>query len=489
MRSTVIVAFCAFSGCRAVGPDFQSPEEHSAPSQYAIVDDAPSHPTQRALQEFWWLSFADPELSLLVDRFASQNLDLKTAAERVDQARAQRWIVASQGLPRINATAGAMRKRVSPNGPISLSEPSPDAPLEYNEFNAMVLFSWELDLFGRVRRATESANAELDAVIEARHAIALTGIADLAKDYLQFRGLQEREEVRIRAIDNAKSRVKLVEDRMRNGVASKADTAGASAQVSTSSEDLPTFISSEAGLRNALGLLLGQSPHTLDGELRTPPVRVQTPDTVPIGLPGTLLRRRPDVREAEARLHAATAQTGVAVADFLPDISLTGNFGVDSLRTSTVFNWSSRVFSIGPSIDVPIFEGGRLRGMLHLRESAQREAAISYHKTVLQAWQEVDDALTAYREVQHRKQEIATTKTHDEEILHVAEERRMQGVASAIDVIDAKSVVLQAEELLVQAQTDINTNLVTLYEAVGGGWAVVDSGSKRPPAQAQNVRP
>ena len=197
------------------------------------------------------------------------------------------------------------------------------------------------------------------------------------------------------------------------------------------------------------------------------------PPIVPVGLPGELMRRRPDIREAEADLHAATAETGVAVASFYPDISLSGSFGFESLKTSTLFDWASRVFMVGPTVDLPIFEGGRLKGTLKLRKSQQREAAIQYRKTVLQAWHDVDNALTAYAEAQHAQADTLTTTQADARALSAAEQQYAEGVTTFIDVIQAQTALLQSQDAGARANARVEIALVTLYKALGGGWETV----------------
>jgi len=193
-----------------------------------------------------------------------------------------------------------------------------------------------------------------------------------------------------------------------------------------------------------------------------------------VGLPGTLIRRRPDVREAEARLHEATAQTGVAVASFYPDVTLNGAVGVESLRLSNLFSPTSTAFALGPSMSIPIFEGGRLRGVLALHESRQREAAILFQKTVLRAWKEVDDALTAYREVQRRRADVARSVTENQAALQAAKQRYSEGAIDFLNVIATQAQLLQSENDLADSDTQIAIDLVNLYRALGGGWEVAD---------------
>jgi len=330
----------------------------------------------------------------------AQNLDLKTAAERVIQSVAQRQVAASQGLPQIEGQSLTTYNRQSPNGPLSLLTPAPGAPLEYALFRDGLTSSWQLDLFGRVRRAVEAADANALAAVENRHGVALAALAELAQSCMQLRGTQKRFEIAKRNLPLAEQNVDLVNERLGGGIATTLDLAKARAQQATIAATLPPLRTREAEFINAIGPLLGDAPRALEADLNRFQILPRVPRKIPVGLPGTLVRRRPDVREAEARLHEATAQTGVAVASFYPDVTLNGAASVESLHLSNLFSPASGAFAVGPSISIPIFEGGRLSGALALRESRQREAAIFFQKTVLRAWKEVDDALTAYREAQ-----------------------------------------------------------------------------------------
>src|SRR3984957_6176923 len=395
------------TGC-TVGPDYQRPEVKEAPLRATLDGESvPSRTVEGAVDIVWWKSFRDGQLSSLVERLVAQNLDLKTAAERVVQSVAQRQVAVSQGLPHLEGQSSSTYNRQSPNGTLSLLVPAPGAPLQYGLFHDGGTSSWQLDLFGRVRRAVEAADADALAAVENRHGVALAALAELAQSYMQLRGTQNRLEIAKRNLGLSEQNVDLVNTRFGNGVATTLDLAQARAQQATIAATLPPLRTREAELVNAVGLLLGYAPRTLEGELRKPGAIPRVPRRVPIGLSGTLVRRRPDVREAEARLHEATAQTGVAVASFYPDVTLNGAAGVESLHLSNLFSPTSAAFAVGPSISMPIFEGGQLRGALALSESRQREAAISFQKTVLRAWKEVDDALTVYREAQRRRIDIA----------------------------------------------------------------------------------
>ncbi len=474
MKLGWLASLLALAGC-TVGPDFQPPAVDAPGRWGAERTDVPSRTGPGEIDPRWWDSFHDRRLSALVGRVAAQNLDLQTAAERILQGRAQRQVVAAQGLPQLNEASSYARTRYSLTGnPIALVLPVPGAPTEFDVYQNGLNSSWELDLFGRVRRQVEAANAETQAAIEDRHGIALSAIAELAQDYLQLRGVQAQLAIAERNLGLARQNSRLVQDRFANGVATTLDMAQAYAQQSSIAASVPPLRTQQAALINAIGLLLGEQPRALEAELRPRQSQPRVPALVPVGLPATLVRRRPDLRQAEARLHSATAQTGVAVAEFYPDVSLTGSVSLQSLKFKDAFSLYSRAFDIGPSVSIPIFRGGQLRGTLRLRQSQQREAAITFRRTLLQAWQEVDNALTAYAEAQRRRVQLSDAVAQNQAALRAARQRYAEGVIDFLNVNSAQSALLQTENELADSQTQIATDLVALYRALGGGWQVAD---------------
>jgi NodT family efflux transporter outer membrane factor (OMF) lipoprotein len=464
----------ALTGC-TVGPDYQSPEIKEAPTRSAPNGgDVSSRTVEDAVDIVWWKSFRDFELTSLVERLASQNLDLQTAAERVIQSVAQRQVAASAGLPHIEGQSSATYNGASPNGTLSLFTPAPGAPLDYGLFKDGLMSSWQLDLFGRVRRAVEAADANTLAAVENRHGVALAAVAELAQSYMQLRGTQNLIGIAKRHLGIVEENEELVNTRFANGIATTLDLAQARAQRATIAATLPPLRSREVELFNAIGLLLGDTPRALEAELRRAQILPRVPRVAAAGLPGTLVRHRPDVREAEARLHEATAETGVAVANFYPEVALNGAVGVESLRLSNLFSPASAAFAVGPSISIPIFEGGQLRGALALRESRQREAATFFHETVLRAWKEVDDALTAYREAQNRRADVARSVTENKVALQAARQRYSEGAIDFLNVNATQTLLLQSENDLADSDTQIATYLVSLYRALGGGWEIAD---------------
>ena len=464
------------AGC-TVGPDFHAPDPGAPAGWGAVRTDVPSRTSQDEADPRWWTQFGDPVMSSLVARIAAENLDLQTAAERVLQGRAQRDVVASQGLPQINGQSSYERTRLSTVGnPGALVVLQPGAPVEFDVYQNGLNSSWDLDMFGRVRCRVESANAETEAAVEDRRGIALAALADLVQDYLQLRGIQAARAIAERNLAIAQQNTGLVRNRFDNGVATTLDTARALSQQSTIAATVPPLRAQEAAMINAIGLLLGQPPRALEAELRPRAAQPGVPAVVPVGLPSTLVRRRPDLRQAEARLHAATAQIGVATAEFYPNVTLTGSFELQGLRFRDAFSLYARAFEVGPSISVPIFQGGRLQATLHLRESEQREAAINFRRTLLQAWQEVDNALTAYAEAQARRKQVADAVAQNEVALRAAQQRYVEGAVSFLDVNVAQSQLLQSQNDLADSDTRIAAGLVALYRALGGGWEIAEPG-------------
>ena len=480
-----VAAALLLAGC-TVGPDFHPPVVAAPPLWGPVSTDVRSHTVAGDVDVEWWLRFRDPELGSLVGRLVAQNLDLRTAAERVVQGRSERQVAASQGLPTLNEQSQYTRQRLSARGLGAVLQQVPGAPQEFDMFQNGLASSWELDLFGKVRRSVEAADANLLASEESRRSLALSLLAELAQDYLQLRGVQALLVVAERNLAIAADGVRLVGERFRNGVGTHLDLAQAQAQQATVASTVPPLRMQVSALINAIGLLLGESPRALEAELSPPAPLPGVPDVVPVGLPGELVRRRPDVREAEARLHAAIAETGVAVANFYPDVSLTGLADLNGLRLRDAFSLPARAFQVGPTVTIPLFQGGRLTGELRLRESKQREAAIGFQKTVLTAWREVDDALVAYAEAQRRRVHTAEAVAQNEDALATARQRYLAGASDFLNVVTAESSLLQSQDALTRDDTQVATDLVSLYRTLGGGWEIAGTGVAVPTQHVYN---
>ncbi len=431
-------------------------------------------------------------LNSLEQQLADANLDVAAASARLRQSRAEQRIAGAEEYPTLDGAASYNRERGSPNGILSLLGVTPtgtqsqsasgDTPLgvaplpgakgspAYNLYQFGFDASWELDIWGRARRGVEAATALSDASYEDRNAVLLSARAELARDYVQLRDTQALLQIARQNLEIARDATKLTQTRVREGVTTNLDVANASAQAELIESLIPTLESRCETTINAIGVLLAKEPGALKQTLAEPLDVPALPGQVPIGFPSELVQRRPDIRKAEAQLHAATAAIGMAKADFYPRISLNGSAGFQSLQLSSLADWASGQFVVGPSITLPIFEGGRLKGTLHLREAQQQEAAIVYKRTVLQAWREVDDALVVYDAEQRRRDRLKTVVSLNQQALSIARQRYKAGAVDFLDVLNVQKQLLDAQSNLEQSKADAATNLITLCKVLGGGW-------------------
>lgn len=466
----------ALAGC-TVGPDFKSPTPDRPVTFGSTRPDVRSTTYGGAMEEAWWKSFHDHELDTLMDRLARKNLDLQAAMERVTQARARFRLTRAESLPQLDASFTYDRNHLSQNGIVSLLQPAPGASLTNNQFDPKLTASWEVDLFGRVCRLTEAARAGVQVSEEDRNAIALSVSTELAETYFRYRETRALEALTLKNAALAERRLTLVDGLVRYGAAPALSDAQARAQLSRIRQALPALRARQNELANAIALLLDAPPRALESELeRDAALQPDVPHLVAIGLPADVIRRRPDVRRSEAQLHMATASTGAAVASFYPDITFSSGFGVDSLHTGSLFQWAARSFSIEPSISLPIFHGGALSASLKLAKAQQREAAIGFHETVLNAWHEVDNALVSYAEAQETQTDASATAQANTRALTLASEQFQHGAGNFLDVVDAQSALVSSQSATVQANAGQEIALVTLYRSLGGGWQYLNSG-------------
>lgn len=484
-------ALAGLSGC-TMGPNFMRPNWASPASWFAgpkeAVKQPPSIPVAQPIDPNWWTLFHDLELTKLERRVASENLDVKVAAIRFAESRAQLSITRAALYPSLNANASYARELPSNNGLFALVPGAAGAsaasgaqgtstggivgtglqPIDIYQggFDA----SWEIDLWGAVQRSVEAGTATAEAAEDARRATLLSSLAEVARDYIRLRGIQAALQIAHENVGTARQSLNLTRQRAAGGVTTDLDVANASAQLRSTLAQIPSLEQQEAETINAMSLLLGQPPNALRAELATPKPIPPVPPRVPVGVPSELARRRPDIRQAEAQLHAATANIGVAEASFYPQLTLTGSFGLQSLSFQHAFDLASKQYAMGPGLTIPIFQGGQLRGQLHLTEAQQQEAAINYQKTVLQAWHDVDNALTAYKAEQTRRDELIQAVAENRKALVLAQSRYQQGVADFLQVLDAQRSLLATQDQLASSTTTVSSNLVALYKALGGGW-------------------
>ncbi len=487
-RLAAAATLLLLAGC-TVGPDFETPSWLSPASWFAKkaepIPSEPSIPVAEPIDPTWWKLFDDPQLTGLVQRVADENLDVQVATARLAESRAELAVVGSAQFPTLNGNASYTHQKASnvgvfANAPNALGANGASGNTagglrsgNLQPFNVYQLgfdASWELDLWGKVRRSVESSSAQVEASAEARRATLLSSLAELARDYIELRGTQLQLQIARNNLKTAQQSLQLTQQRAAGGVTTDLDVANAAAQVRTTAAQIPFLEQQESQYINAISLLLGQPPNALQTELITAKPVPPLPPRVPVGLPSELARRRPDIRQAEAQLHAATADIGVAVANFYPSLTLNGSIGLQSLQPGTVFNGNARQYAVGPGLTVPLFEGGRLRGTLELRKAQQQEAAIVYQKTVLSAWHEVDNALTAYQTEQARRDQLTLAVKENERALSLAQQRYQDGVADFLQVLTAQQNLLSTQQQLAIVTTNVSADLVALYKALGGGW-------------------
>ncbi|MFO1431669.1 MAG: efflux transporter outer membrane subunit [Candidatus Competibacteraceae bacterium] len=476
-------------GC-TVGPDYQTPAT-PVPTTWqglTVAATAPtSVPTTTPVQLVeWWKAFHDPTLSSLVNRAITANLDLRQAQARVRQARASLGVAGAGLWPTVDASGRYSR---SYNGSISSGNSggaslgaggntgtgssggySRGSPEARDLFQVGLDASWELDLFGGVRRNIEAGEADLQAAEEDRRDVLVSLIAEVGNNYLNLRGLQQQLAIARQNLEAQQHTAEITRKRYEAGFVDGLDVANANAQVATTAAQIPPLESSAQATVYSLSILLGAEPATLVRELTPTAAIPPTPPTVPVGLPSDLLRRRPDIRRAEAQLHAATARIGVATADLFPRFSLSGSLGLSGNNLSALTDWRNRSWSIGPTVSWPVFDAGRIRWNIELQNALQEQDLAAYQKTVLTALKDVETALVAYAKEQEHGRLLTEAVANDRKAVDLAMQLYVAGKTDFLNVLNAQRALFLAEDALVQSTRSLSTNLIALYKALGGGW-------------------
>ena len=415
----------------------------------------------------WWQLFGDATLTALQTEASASNLDLQAATARIEESRAQLGLANAARRPQLSADASYTRSALSKNSPMAAL----GAPTSASDSWSLGLQAgWELDLWGHLRHLSESAEARLQASAYGMEAVKVSVAGDVARTYLLLRGIQAQQSIVEENRQIAENLVRLTESRQRNGVATRYDAAAARADLAGIEARLTQLNQQRDALMNALALLLGKPPRELDMRLGSASLP-RMPERLPVGVPSELARQRPDILQAEARLRAAVSDIGAATADFYPRISLTGSIGVQAFDFSDLGSWDSRRFSVGPTLYLPIFQGGRLMSNLALSEARHRLAGIAYQQTVLRAWHEVDDALNAYTTELKRQAQLQIALTQNQTALDVAQRAYQQGTADFTSVLVARRSLLASQAELTDCATASALSVVALYRALGGGWS------------------
>jgi len=472
-RIAVVTALGALlAGCM-LGPNYQRPSL-AIPEKYRFAETTPG--VIGATETAWWQSFNDPALDALIAEALAANYDLVAAAARVEQFHGLLVVTRSGLYPQVSAQLGGNRTRVSQRTDMAVPVDNP-----FNSVTGSLLASWEIDLFGRVRRQSEAALANLRGSEDFRRSVVLSVVSGAATSYVQLRNLDRQLEVANDTVKIREDALKVFERRFRGGVVSEVEVAQARSELAAAQRTVPTLEQSIAQQENALSILLGRNPGPIArgksiDQLVLPPV--------PADLPSSVLERRPDVREAEQALVAANAGIGAARALYFPSISLTGALGLASTSLAGLWSGPARAWSYGAAAGLPIFTGGNISGQVEAAEAATKQAVAQYRGTVQVAFRETEDALVGVDK---------TAKARDAQLEQVralqryavqARRRYEGGYTSYLEVLDAERSLFNAQLDLAQTQADVLQQHIALYKALAGGWVDVADRTTPQPAGA-----
>lgn len=489
--SFAIASLALVGGCM-VGPDFRAPSDRPTESWTSFDHPAPTtnpttspttqnstvDPTSPADIARWWQSFGDAELNSLIARGVESNIDLRQAEARIRQARAARGVVASALYPTANVSGSYSRSGSGRDSDSGTTITNPDGTTttfggnsaSHDLYRAGLDATWELDIFGGVRRDVEAAIADIRFAVEDRRDVLVTLTSEIALAYLDLRGFQTQLILARKNLEAQQYTADLTRRRQRGGFVSSLDVANAEAQVATTTSQIPALEQSARQTIYSISVLLGQEPGTLVDELSSDAPIPTVPPSIPIGLPSELLRRRPDIRRAEELVHAATARIGVATADLFPRFSLTGSLAVSGSKPANLANWNNSFWSFGPSVSWPLFDAGRIRANIAVQDAMQEQALLTYRSAVLTALQDVENALVAYSHEQTRRIALAQAVDANRRAVDLSTRLYQNGQTDFLNVLNAQRALFLSEDALAQSERTVATNLVSLYKGLGGGW-------------------
>jgi outer membrane protein, multidrug efflux system len=447
------------TGCMTVGPDYQRPAVDT-PTAWRFEEKEVRDLANTA----WWEQFNDPVLNGLVETALKENKDLRIATARVEEFFGRYFSTRGDQYPLAGGGAGASRERVTEKGPTPIP-PGVDTTFDYYE--AFLSGSWELDFWGKYRRATEAARAELLSTEEARRTVVLTLVSAVAGTYVDISALDKQLQITQRTVETRRQTRELFQLRFDKGIISEVDLSQAEAEYQDALARLPDIELAIARAENALSVLLGRNPGSIPRGLTIDALILPQ---VPSGLPSDLLQRRPDIRAAEQALVAANAQIGVAKSLYFPTISLTGAFGTVSTDLSDLFTGPSKVWSFGVPLTVPLFTAGRIGGEVKGAEAFQQQALYSYLQIVQNGFREVDDALVDRAKSRQRLQILTRQLDALKNYARLANMRYDEGVTSYLEVLDAERSLFTVELSQTTAQNAVFRSLINIYKAMGGGW-------------------
>ncbi len=465
-----IIAVTLF-GC-AVGPNYHPPETKVPTTWDGQNVVTPAQPSKTTLDPVtlveWWTTFNDPTLSSLVKTAVSANLDVRLAEARIRQARASQGVAGAALLPKVDASALYQKSQGSSEAAGGGAIATAGGVREI--FQVGLDASWEIDIFGGKRRGVEAAGADFQAAVEDRRDVLVILMGDVGSNYINLRGFQKQIEIARENLKAQKHNADIIQKRHDAGFVGGLDVANAKAQVATTESTIPLFESSARAAIYNLGVLLGREPAALENDLAKAAPIPPTPPEIPVGLPSELLRRRSDIRRAEAQIHAATARIGVATADLFPKFNLAGSLGFSASDLARLGTPGSKFWSFGPTVTWPIFAGGRIYWNIKVQEAIQEQALLTYEKTVLTALKDVETALVAYAKQQETRKSLSEAVVNNRKAVELATLLYMAGKSDFLNVLIAQRSLFTTEDALAQSTRTVDTNLIALYKALGGGW-------------------
>jgi len=454
---TPLAAALLLSAC-AVGPRYEAPKTPPATLSNAVGQPAFA---AEPFEAEWWKAFEDPTLDDLERRALAGNLDLRVAVARVREARALFRDTRLDQFPRVTASGAYVDGRTPQPGA---------APLTDSTWQAGFDAGWEIDLFGRVRRQVEAARADVGAAeADLRDAQVLIA-AEVARTYFEYLGARDRLSVARRNLETQRDTVRLTKSRFDVGLGDAVGVAQAQSVLAATEASVPTFTIQATQAAHRLAVLVGERPGALDAQLAPERPRRVLAKALPIGDASALLRRRPDVAAAERRLAAQTARVGVATADLFPRVTVTGFVGFLSGDLSSLGGDASRLWSVAPAVSWPALDFGGAKARLRVQEARSDAALATYEQTVLLALEDVENALVAYAQTQSRVASLAQRSAASRRAAELARVRYREGATDFLTLLDAERTLLDAEDAESAAQTALNTQVVALYKALGGGW-------------------
>ena len=460
-RLAILVGTVVLASC-TVGPDYKQP-----------VVDVPDVWEENATEgvregeasiQSWWDNLGDPQLVDLLERAEDANLDLRQAVARIREARALRRIVGGERYPDINAEGNAAAQQLSESRFDALGGEAVE------NYSLGVGLTWEIDVFGRIRRSVESATAGYEASIEDYRDVLVTLFSEVARNYVDVRTLQERIDLAESNVELQQSTLGLTEARFDAGLTSALDTAQAESNLANTEAQIPSLETRLNNALNRIAVLLGEVPGSLDDELEAKKAIPAPPDEVVVGIPADVVRPRPDIRRAERDLASQTARIGVATADLYPRFSITGFLGLDSANLGDLFNGDSLTWSVGLPMFANLFDGGRVRGRIQVEEARTEALLALYELTVLVAFEEVEDALVAYAKERVRRDRLGRAVEATQRSVDLVKEQYMAGLTDFQNVLDSQRSLSSQEDQLAESEGQVVNNLIGLYTAMGGGW-------------------